>query len=389
MTTSRLLATPDRSFFLFGPRGVGKSTWLRGAFPTAKWFDLLDAETQLAFTMQPGQLSDRIGSLRAGSWVCIDEVQKAPALLDEVHALIENKRLKFALTGSSARKLKRGGANLLAGRASIKQLRPFSLREVPELDLSAVLQSGGLPLVVNEPRNAKDILRAYVHTYLKEEIREEGLVRKVEPFVRFLRVAGLLNAQSLNVTNIAREAQVPRNSVSSYFSILEDTLVGTRLEAYQPGSRVREVAHPKFYWFDPGVARAAAGLIDDPMDAVWQGFSLETWVLHELSVYNETQDRHRAIFHYRTGANVEVDFVVETRKKTLSQPGEAVLIEVKSAKRWSPPFERHLRAVAASANFKVKACVGVYLGEVRLSREGVEVYPLREFVEALYAGEIF
>jgi predicted AAA+ superfamily ATPase len=389
MPMERLLTKPERSFFLFGPRGVGKSTWLRGAFPEATWFDLLDAETQLALSVRPRELGERLGGLPQGSWVCLDEVQKAPGLLDEVHALIEGKRLKFALTGSSSRKLKRGGANLLAGRASVKHLRSFSLREVPELDVELVLRTGGLPLVVNEPEHAKDILRAYVHTYLKEEIREEGLVRKVEPFVRFLAVAGALNGQALNVTNIAREARVPRNSVTSYFSILEDTLVGTRLEAYQPGARVREVAHPKFYWFDPGVARAAAGLIDDPVDSLWQGFALETWVLHELQVYTETQERHRSIFHYRTGAGVEIDFVVETRKKTLSRVAEAVLIEVKSSRHWQSPFERNLRNVAASAGFESKRLVGVYLGDARLSRDGVEVYPLRAFVAALYAGEIF
>ena len=389
MVTSRLLEKPDRSFFLFGSRGVGKSTWLREAFPRATWFDLLDADLQLALTLRPSELSERLARLPKHSWVCIDEVQKIPALLDQVHALIENRQLKFALTGSSARKLRRGGANLLAGRASVMNLESFTLREAPSLALDAVLETGGMPLVVNEPKHAREILRAYVNTYLREEIREEGLVRKVEPFVRFLRVAGMLNGQLLNIANIARDAQVPRNSVSSYFSILEDTLLGTRLEAYQPGARVREVGHPKYYWFDPGVARAAAGLIDDPVDPVWRGFALETWVLHELRVYNETQNRNRSLFHYRTGADVEIDFVIETRKKTMSQPAEVVLVEVKSAKKWSPSFEKHLRAVAQDANFKVKAQVGVYLGNERLTRDGVDIYPLREFVAALYDGEIF
>jgi uncharacterized protein len=387
--TVRLLTPPERSFFLFGPRGVGKSTWLRANFPQARWLDLLDADAHLSFTAEPNRLRELVLDLPPASWVCIDEVQKVPALLDEVHALIEAKRLKFALSGSSARKLKRGGANLLAGRASVEHLRPFSLREHPDLEVDEVLEFGGLPLVVNEPESRKDILRAYVHTYLKEEIREESLVRKVEPFVRFLRVAGALGGQRLNITNIARDARVPRNSVASYFSILEDTLVGTRLEAFQPGSRVREVVHPKFYWFDPGVARAAAGLTGDPMDDVWRGFSLETWVLHELSVYNETAKRHRPIYFYRTGADVEIDFVVETRKKTLSTPSEVVLIEVKAAKQWKPQFERHLRAIAQTAHFKVKRCVGVYLGSVRLTRDDISVYPLRDFVSALHAGEIF
>jgi predicted AAA+ superfamily ATPase len=385
----RLLQRPERSFFLFGPRGVGKSTWLREVLPQATWFDLLDPQLQLSLQLAPGGLREQTEHLRAGSWVCVDEVQKVPALLDEVHALIERKRLKFALTGSSARKLRHGGANLLAGRASVLAMRPFSLRELGDVSIKPLLEFGGLPLVVNEPKDVADILRAYVNTYLREEIREEGLVRKVEPFVRFLRVAGLMNAQILNASNIAREAQVPRNSVVSYFSILEDTLVATRLPAFQPGARVRENAHPKFYWFDPGVARAAAGLIDDPVDNTWLGYALETWVLHELLVYNETQRRHREIFYYQTGAGVEVDFVVETRKKTLSSPAEAVLIEVKLADRWQPAFDKHLREVARSANFKVKACVGVYLGKQRLRREGVDVLSLPEFIAALYEGQFF
>jgi predicted AAA+ superfamily ATPase len=374
---------------LFGPRGVGKSTWLREVVPQAVWFDLLDPQLQLSLQLAPSGLREQTEHLRAGSWVCIDEVQKAPALLDEVHALIERKRLKFALTGSSARKLRRGGANLLAGRASVLAMRPFSLRELGDVPVKPLLQFGGLPLVINEPQAATDILRAYVSTYLREEIREEGLVRKVEPFVRFLRVAGLMNAQIVNASNIARDAQVPRNSVVSYFSILEDTLVATRLPSFQPGARVRETAHPKFYWFDPGVARAAAGLLDDPIDNVWSGYAFETWLLHELLVYNETQRRHREIFYYQTGAGVEVDFVVETRKKTLSSPAEVVLIEVKLADRWRPDFDKHLREVSRSANFKVKACVGVYLGRQRLRREEIDVFPLSEFIGALYDGQFF
>ncbi len=387
--THRLLQPPTRPFFLFGPRGVGKSTWLRSSFSQATWFDLLDANLQLELQLAPGHLRERVEHLKAGSWVVIDEVQKAPALLDEVHALIERKRLKFALTGSSARKLKRGSANLLAGRASVETMRPFSLREEKRLEPRAAILFGGLPLVVNEPESATDILRAYVNTYLREEIREEGLVRKVEPFVRFLRVAGQMNGQVLNVTNIARDAQVPRSSVASYFSILEDTLVATQLPAYQPGARVREVAHPKLYWFDPGVARAAAGLIDEPVDRTWMGFALETWVLHELQVYNETQRKHRELFYYRTGGDVEIDFVVETKKKTLASPAEVLLIEVKLSDRWRPSFDKHLRHVANDANFKVKKCVGVYLGAHRLRRDGVEVYPLTELVDALYEGELF
>lgn len=242
---------------------------------------------------------------------------------------------------------------------------------------------------VTQPKHAADILHAYVHTYLKEEIREEGLVRQVDPFVRFLRVAGQMNGQLLNTSAIATHAQVPRNSVANYFTILEDTLVGTRLPAYQPGSRIREVQHPKFYWFDAGVARAAAELLFDPIDPVGHGFALETWVFHELRVYNELGGARRGLFHYKTGADVEVDFVVETRKKTMSRRAEAILIEVKTSRRWSADFERHLHAAAANANFDVRKKIGVYLGADRLRRHDIDVFPLKDFVGALHQGEIF
>jgi uncharacterized protein len=387
--SNRLLTAPDRSFFLFGPRGVGKSTWLHQQFAKATWFDLLDPALEMLLAARPESLTERVGHLPAKSWVCIDEVQKLPALLDQVHSLMERKRLRFALTGSSARKLRRGGANLLAGRANVLAMRPFSVQEIGEIPIARHLEVGLLPMVVNEPKHARAILGAYVHTYLKEEIRAEGLVRKVEPFVRFLRVAGMVNGQVLNLSNIARDAAVPRNSVETYFSILQDTLVGTLLPAYQPSARVREVGHPKFYWFDAGVARAAAGLLDDPMDSLWTGSALETWILHEINVYNEISERHRHVAHYRTGAGVEVDFVIETKKKTLSGKSEAVLIEAKSGKKWHPQYGAHMRSLVDNPGFNVKACVGVYLGSERLTVDGVRVYPLHQFIKALHDGEIF
>lgn len=389
MIMHRLFELPNRSFFVFGPRGVGKSTWLRGRLPDATWFDLLSSRVELELRADPSRLRDRLVGLRRGAWVVIDEVQKVPPLLDEVHALIESQGLRFALSGSSARKLKRGGANLLAGRASIRHMAAFSLFEVPDLSIPRALEHGLLPMVVTNPKDAHDILHAYVHTYLKEEIREEGLVRQVDPFVRFLRVAGQMNGQLLNVSSIATNAQVPRNSVANYFSILEDTLVGSRLAAYQPGSRIREVQHPKFYWFDVGVARAAAEVLFDPIDPVGHGYALETWVLHELKVYNEITGVRRSLFHYKTGADVEVDFVVETRKKTLSRRAEVVLIEVKTARRWNAEFERHLHATAANANFDIRRKIGIYLGTDRLRRNDIDVFPLTDFVAALHSGEIF
>ncbi len=284
---SRKLTRPDRSFFLFGPRGTGKSTWLRHVFPDALYLDMLDASIFLELSRDPNRLEAMIGDLPERNWVVLDEIQKVPALLDEVHRLVEKHRWRFALCGSSARKLKRGGANLLGGRALTVSMESFSGSELAEsFDLEFALSWGTLPLIYEDPEMAADILSAYVNTYLKEEIQAEGLIRSVPPFVRFLAVAGQVNGQALNVQNISRDAAVARSTVDTYFSILSDTLVGHILPAWRPGLKVREAAQPKFYWFDPGVARAAAGLLRDPIDRLWQGAALETLVFHELRVYN-------------------------------------------------------------------------------------------------------
>ena len=195
----RLLELPERSFFLFGPRGVGKSTWLRQALPNAAFFDLLDAALYLQLSQNPHDLEALVGDRAADSWIVLDEIQKVPALLDEVHRLLETRRWRFALCGSSARTLRRGGVNLLGGRALTRFMAPFSQWELgADFDVDFSLQWGLLPLVQADRRYAADLLQAYVHTYIKEEISEEGLVRRLPPFLRFLEVAGLLNGQVVN-----------------------------------------------------------------------------------------------------------------------------------------------------------------------------------------------
>jgi predicted AAA+ superfamily ATPase len=203
---------------------------------------------------------------------------------------------RFALCGSSARKLRRGGVNLLGGRAITRYLDAFSFKELKKaFDVKFSLQWGFLPYVQLDRENAADILKAYVNTYIKEEIKEEGIVRRLPPFLRFLNIAGQLNGQLINRHNISREAAVPRSTVDVYFSILEDTLLGHFLPAYRPNIKVREQTHPKFYWFDPGVARAAAGFVYDPVDRLWMGTALENLIYHELRVYNLTQNRNQGL----------------------------------------------------------------------------------------------
>jgi len=386
----RLLRCPERSFFLFGPRGTGKSTWLQQVLPETVRFDLLDTSLYLELSRDPHRMEALIGNRPSGSWVVLDEMQKIPALLDEVHRLMEKHRWRFALCGSSARKLRRGGANLLGGRALTLNMEGFSAAELGSaFDLEFSLNWGLLPFVQLESQNAVDILEAYVNTYLKEEIREEGLVRNVPPFLRFLNVAGQLNGQSVHGQNIAREASLPRSTVDTYFSILIDTLLGHFLPAWRPGLKVREAAHPKFYWFDPGIARAAAGLIREPVDRLWQGTSLETLIFHELRVYNETSSKKRPLAYYRTAAGVEIDFIIESKKRSANTPAHLVAIEVKRADKWNRSWESGLRDLASQKGIKVDRLIAVYTGTRAYHFEGLDVLPVSEFLQGLYQGEIF
>lgn len=390
MSFFRCLEVPKTSFFLFGPRGVGKSTWLQTHFSKIPYFNLLKSETYLTLGANPSLIEAQIGNLPKESWICIDEIQKLPILLDEVHRLIEDKKYRFALSGSSARKLKKQSANLLAGRAITKHMEGFSSVELGNVfDLQTVLEWGSLPLVTLQPEIRAETLRAYTHTYLREEIKEEGLVRKVEPFVRFLEVAAILNASQLNMENIAREAKVPRSTIETYISILEDTLLIHKLPAYQPQAKVRERSSPKLYWFDAGVARGAAGLLDDALDSFWLGFSLETWIYHELRVYNHTQNKNRFIAYYNTANDSEIDFVIETQKRTLQKKAHVICLEIKFSKKWDRQWEKPIRSLKATGKLVVEKMIGLYRGEQKWIFDDFEVWPVTEFLKALHAGEIF
>jgi predicted AAA+ superfamily ATPase len=387
-TLARLLEPPERSFFLFGPRGTGKSTWLRQHFEGAVLLDLLDTSLQLELMSDPHRLEALIGKRPAGTWVVLDEVQKIPALLDEVHRLLELQRWRFVLCGSSARKLRRGGANLLAGRALTLAMEPFCSAELGErFDLQQSIEWGMLPAVQLDLSHARDLLGAYVDTYLTEEIRAEGVVRKLPPFVRFLRIAGQLNGQIVNVQNVARDAGIPRNSAEGYFSVLIDTLLAHHLPPYRPGLKVREAAHPKFFWIDPGIARAAAGLLQEPLETAWKGAALETLVFHELRVHNST--KRRPIAFYRTAAGVEIDFVIETRKRQGNKPPRVVCVEVKAATRWQRKWERPMRDLARGGGIEVGHMIGVYGGNREYHFDGLDVLPVERFLERLHAGEVF
>lgn len=288
------------------------------------------------------------------------------------------------------RKLRRRGTNLLGGRAVTRNLDAFSYKELGDaFDVDFSLQWGFLPWVQLDRQNAHDILNAYVNTYIKEEIKEEGIVRSLPPFLRFLNIAGQLNGQLINGRNISREASVPRSSVDVYFSILEDTLLGHFLPAYRPKLKVREQAHPKFYWFDPGVARAAAGLLFDPVDRLWKGAALKNLIYHELRAYNLTQNRNRPISFYRTASGVEIDFLIETRKRQQISHAHIVCIEVKMAEKWDRKWERPMRSLYAHDGIHVDKMIGVYTGKRAYHFEGIDVLPVEDFLNLLHQGEIF
>ena len=386
----RLLQKPNRSFFLFGPRGTGKSTWLQQVLQDAVWLDLLDTSLYLELSREPHRLEALVGDHPEDGWVVLDEIQKVPFLLDEVHRLMTAHRWRFALCGSSARKLRRGGANLLAGRALTLSMEGFSGEELGDkLDVDFALDWGQLPFVWNEPDAAADILTAYVNTYLKEEIQAEGLIRNVPPFIRFLAIAGQVNGQVLNVQNISREAAVARSTVDTYFSVLNDTLIGHVLPAWRPGLKVREAAQPKFYWFDPGVARAAAGMLRNPTDRLWQGVSLETLVFHELRVFNETGHRHCPILYYRTPAGAEIDFVIETAPKRPETPPVVTAIEVKRSERWDTSWNKPMLSMAGTDAVTVDRMIGVYCGNRGYRFGNVQVLPVKDFIRSLHSGQVF
>ena len=390
MTLGRLINAPTKSFLLLGPRGTGKSTWLASAFPRALTIDLLDSSRFLALSRDPSALERLVSPLKRGDWVVIDEIQRIPALLDEVHRLYEQKRgIHFALSGSSARKLRRAGANLLAGRALQLHMYPFvwpEYRGVWRIDQA--VEWGTLPLVVSDPAHRAATLATYVETYLKEEITAEALVRSLDPFVRVLQVAGLYNGQILNLENLSRESEVKRSTVERYFQILEDTLLATQVPAVSLGIRTKETAHPKFFLFDTGVARAAAGLARDTVDSVWKGFAFEALLHHEMRAYAATAGKERPIFHYSVSGGFDVDFLVQTRPKTLSSPRQFVAIEAKLGAKFKPQWTAGVKTLLRECGDRVRRGIIVYQGVDQLAVDGIDILPAATFLDEMHAGRV-
>ncbi|MFN0062723.1 MAG: ATP-binding protein [Myxococcaceae bacterium] len=376
----RLLSPPKTSAFLLGPRGTGKSTWIAQAYPDAVRYDLLDTREALRLAREPGLLFAELGALRAGTWVIVDEIQKVPSLLDEVHRLMEEKKLRFLLSGSSARKLRKGGANLLAGRALNLEFFPLVSREMGRVPSLSELPSGMLPMAVTSD-DAPAYLDAYCQTYLKEEIQAEALTRSIGSFARFLEVAARQNGMVTNTSNIARDAQVARQTVQGYFDILVDTLLGYWLPAYKLKRATKVVAHPKFYFFDAGVARGLGARAAYPPTGEELGVLCETYLLHEIRAYLSYAKLRYPMHYFRTHNDVETDLLVETRKGF-------VAVEFKAATQWRNAWNRGFARLREEMPGKKLRCLGVYTGSRAAKSDDVEVVPYALFLKQLWDGSV-
>jgi uncharacterized protein len=367
-----------KSFFLLGPRATGKSHLVREQLRgRAKVIDLLRSDVYLRLSAEPALLESFIGS-RAGTsteLVVIDEVQKIPALLDEVHRLIEERGMRFVLTGSSARKLKRGHANLLGGRAWTAHLYPLAYPEIPHFDLPRYLRYGGLPPVLlgDEP---EEELHAYARTYLHEEIQAEGLVRRLPAFSRFLTTAALTNGQMLNFAKIGNDAGLPAATVREHYFLLEDTLVGFMLPAWVKSKKRKAIATAKFYFFDTGVAHALAGtrMLDRNSDLY--GRSFEQWIGMELRAYLGYRRRREELSYWRSVSDHEVDFIV----------GDHTAVEAKATRRLG---NSDLRGLGALAEEKiVDRLFLVSEDPIEAKRGPIRCLPWRKFVEELWSDKL-
>ena len=382
-TLRRAIHPPAGSFFLLGPRGSGKSTWLRAQFPDAKVFDLLDDRLRFRLESTPGAFADELRPLKPESWVVVDEIQKMPRLLDEVHRAIENQRLRFVLCGSSARKLRRAGVNLLAGRALQREMYPFVPAELADaFDLDEALRHGTLPIIWSAG-DRPERLAAYVMTYLKEEIQAEAAVRSLASFARFLQVAAVLHGQTVNAASVARECGVSRPTVEAHLEILEQSLICHRLPAFDAKLRVKERKHPKLYWIDPGLVRAARQSLTSEPGAEERGALFEGLVATTLLAYRSYRQAFTDLRYWATVStrDVEVDFLA-------MRGDELVAIEAKSGAIFQDAWCRGLRAFGRPPGLRRRLVVCPNTPELRTA-DGIEVVSFLRLAQILHEGSLF
>ncbi len=362
----------EKSHFLLGPRQTGKTTLIRRQLPQAEVYDLLDSSVFLSLSRNPGRLGEGLGA-NVGI-VAIDEIQRLPILLNEVHRLIEERGIHFLLTGSSARKLRRGGVNLLGGRARTRYLHPLTWLELGEhFSLARAIEGGTLPSIYFSSDLAAD-LDAYTGSYLQQEIIAESAMRNVPAFSRFLQVAAWCNGTTVNFTNVSNDAQVPRTTVYEYFEILKDTLILLELPAWRRSIRRKPIVSSKYYFFDVGVVGALQGR-QVRQGTPEFGAAFETWLMHELRTYCDYRTKE-SLHYWRSTSGFEVDFIL----------GEHTAIEVKAKKNVSAKDLRPLRALAEEKKLRRYLCVS--LESRRRQIDGVEVLPYTEFLAELWAGAL-
>jgi predicted AAA+ superfamily ATPase len=370
----RFLPIPDRSFFLFGPRGTGKTTWLRAQLPDALFVNLLRPETHREMSARPERLRELVLGNPNRRDVVVDEVQRVPELLHVVHDLIESGQApRFVLTGSSARKLRRGGVDLLAGRAVLRTLHPFMAAELPAFDLQRSLETGLLPLVVASPE-PKDVLASYAALYLEQEVQAEGLVRNVGGFARFLEVVSFSHAYAMNVSNVARETAVNRKTVEGFLSVAEDLLLAFRVPVFMRRAKRQTAVHPKFYLFDAGVFQSLRprGSLDRPEEI--GGAALEGLVAQHLRAWIAYSSDEFELAYWRTRSGVEVDFVVYG-------PNGFWAIEVTNSRSVRPADVRGL--ISFAEDYRECMPLLLYRGSERLLVRGVRCVPVDEFLARL------
>ena len=380
----RALSLPDAGaepFFLWGPRQAGKSTLLRRRYPDGLWFDLLKADEFRRYVSRPELLREDLEAADAdpARQVVIDEVQKVPALLDEVHWLIENRGLRFALCSSSARKVRRGAANLLGGRALRYELRGLTADEVGDsFDLDRALNHGYLPRIY-ESGHPRRLLDAYIADYLRQEVAAEGLVRSLPAFSEFLDAAALSDGEPVNYSSVARECGVSGPTAKAYFGILEDTLLARWLPAWRRRAKRRLLAAPKLYFEDVGVVNRLArrGEVERGSDSYGKAF--ENWVFHELSAYVAYRDLDERLTYWRLPSGIEVDFVLGDMR---------LAIEAKASVRVASHHLRGLRTLAEEHPGVARRIVVCLEPRARRTSGGIDILPATDFARRLWQGDL-
>jgi predicted AAA+ superfamily ATPase len=360
-----------KSHFLFGPRQTGKTSLIHHTMKDVRVYDLLDTSIFLALSRDPGRIAQELTP--QDRLIVIDEIQRLPELLNEVHRLIEGRRIRFLMTGSSARKIRRGGINLLGGRARTKHLHPLTRRELGErFDLTRALQRGLLPSIYFSDDPSAD-LESYTGLYLQQEIVAEGAIRNIPAFSRFLRIAALCNGTIVNFTKVSNDAQVARTTVYEYFEILKDTLILHELPAWRKSKKRKPLASSKYYFFDVGVAATLQGRALRPGTPEY-GEGFETYLFHELMCYRDYIWRE-PLSYWRSSSGFEVDFII----------GDHTAVEVKAKENISPHDIKTLQALAEEKILNRYLCVSL---EPRMRRIGVvTILPYKEFLDKLWNGD--